>query len=414
MPKGMVITVGTGRGIESAITLSIKHANPDRVVFLVTEESEKTLERVEQHARESGVNLPQYECERVGDENDAEIAYEAAVNAIRKLGQYGISPSDITVDYTTGSKPMSAGALYAAIVESCASVVYVTGRREETTGRVISGTERILTTRPTELLARLIQVQTVGLFNSYQFAAAHQLIEAFLHSFPPDRVPQLFPELEALRRLCRAYFAWDAFDHHGAKEAFDAIDKSVIERWSPKIAENKGWVNCLVRNLQSEDLSQKLCPELLVDLWANALRRLEEKRFVDAVARLYRLAELIAQYRLWHHYQIDTGDVDLHKVPETMRSELEHCRDERGKVKIPLEPASRLLKALGDELGEAYSQNAFRDALRHRNNSIGAHGLEPVTEEKAKRLRTQVESLLRKVVPNLDELLEKATFPQLS
>jgi len=153
MAKGMVITVGVGRGIEHAIVLSIRNAHPDYVVFLVTEQSEKTLERIEEAAKELGVTIPPYEKEKVRDENNAEVAFEAAVAAIRKLGEKGIAPSEITVDYTTGSKPMSAGALYAAITEGCADVVYVTGERDQD-GRVILGTERFFTIVPDRLFAR--------------------------------------------------------------------------------------------------------------------------------------------------------------------------------------------------------------------------------------------------------------------
>jgi len=55
MPKGMVITVGVGRGIEHAIALSIRNSNPDHIVFLVTEQSEKTLEKIEQEAKGLGI-----------------------------------------------------------------------------------------------------------------------------------------------------------------------------------------------------------------------------------------------------------------------------------------------------------------------------------------------------------------------
>ncbi len=413
MPKkGMVITVGVGRGIESAITLSIKNANPDFVVFLVTDKSRQTLEQVRQYAQENSIPLPTYEEQLVEDENDVQKAYEAAVKAIQRLRQEGIEPANITVDYTTGSKPMSAGALYAAIMEGCASVVYVTGQRDEETGRVISGTEQFLSASPNRLFARRVRAEAVRLFNACQFAAAEKVIDNFLRPFPPDRVSQLFPDLDELRRLCRAYSAWDAFDHVEAKEAFDAIDKTVMERWSQKIAENKGWVNQITRALQSDDLSQRLCPQLLVDLWANALRRLQESRFIDAVARLYRLTELIAQFRLWRCYKIDTSDVDVSKVPEEMRVELEAKRDEKGKFKVAMDAAYRLLKALGDELGHEYEKPALRDALRHRNESIAAHGLNPVTDQTAKRLKEAIEPLLRKVVPELDRLLARATFLQ--
>lgn len=412
MSKGMVITVGVGRGVEHAIALSIRNANPNFVVFLVTEQSKATLERIEQTAGELGMTLPPYDYRVVGDENDLEVAYEAARAAILELGSHEIQPVNITVDYTSGSKPMSAGALYAAITEGCADVVYVTGQRDEN-GRVISGTERFLTAAPNELIARRVQSEAVGLFNACQFAAAKQVIDNFLRPFPPERVTQLFPDLDGLRRLCCAYQVWDAFDHVAAKAAFDEVDRGVINRWSSLIAVNKGWVNRLEKNLQSAQPTERLCEELLVDLWANALRRLHERRFVDAVARLYRLTELIAQFCLWRRYGIDTSDVDMSKVPESKREKLERHRDEKGKVKIPLRTSYELLKELGDEIGEMGVGGKLRDALSARNNSIAAHGLEPVTEKVANDLKEAIEPILRKVVPNLESHLEKARFPRL-
>ncbi|HHW44423.1 MAG TPA: Dna2/Cas4 domain-containing protein [Desulfotomaculum sp.] len=38
------------------------------------------------------------------------------------------------------------------------------------------------------------------------------------------------------------------------------------------------------------------------------------------------------RYRLWQTYGIDTGDVDMDKVQENMRRQLESYRHERGKV----------------------------------------------------------------------------------
>ncbi|MFA0732200.1 MAG: hypothetical protein BKPUNTRY_001747 [Candidatus Fervidibacter sp.] len=412
MAKGMVITVGVGRGIEHAIVLSIRNAHPDYVVFLVTEQSEKTLERIEEAAKELGVTIPPYEKEKVRDENNAEVAFEAAVAAIRKLGEKGIAPSEITVDYTTGSKPMSAGALYAAITEGCADVVYVTGERDQD-GRVILGMERFFTIVPDRLFARRIRIEAVRLFNAYQFAAAKSLLDEFLKPFPQDKVGQLFPDLDGLRKLCDAYRAWDAFDHIAAKQAFDEVNRAIMEQWSPddQIACNKGWVNRLARKLQADKLDERLCEELLVDLWANALRRLEEKRFIDAVARLYRLAELIAQFRLWHGHKIDTSDVDMSKVPESVGEKLERYRSEKGKVQIPLKASYELLSALGDEVGRVLEQQEFKNALSSRNDSIAAHGLKPVTEEVATKLKEAIKPLLEKVVPRLSSLLNEAKFP---
>ncbi len=269
--------------------------------------------------------------------------------------------------------------------------------------------------RPNELLARRYLAEAVRLFNAWQFSAAKQILDEFLRPFPSERVSQLFPQLDGLRKLCDAYQAWDAFDHIKAKEAFDAVDRTVMQQWlsaKEKIAGNKGWVNRLAKNLQSQDLNERLCKELLVDLWANALRRIdEEKRFVDAVARLYQLCELIAQSQLWHQHKIDTSDVNMSKVPESMREKLERYRNEKGKVQIPLQASYELLAELGDEIGKAWNEPQLKHAISARNSSIAAHGLEPVSSEMAEKLKGAVEPLLRKVVPDLERQIPYTEFP---
>lgn len=248
-----------------------------------------------------------------------------------------------------------------------------------------------------------------------QFFAAKQILDEFLRPFPKE-VAQLFSKIDGLRKLCNAYQAWDAFDHIKAKKAFDSVGKTVMRQWSSaeeRIAKNKGWVNRLTQNLQSEDLTKQLCKELLVDLWANAIRRIEERRFADAVARLYQLCELVAQFRLWHCYKIDTSDVDMSKVPESMREKIERYRNERGKVQIPLQVSYELLASLGDDIGKDWDKPKLKNAISARNRSIAAHGLEPVSCKTAKELREEVESLLKKVVPDLETLISDAESPSL-
>lgn len=416
MPRGMVITVGIGKGIEHAIALSIRYSNPEQVVFVVSKQSEATLSRIQQIAQELGIPLPPYEVETVSDENKVEIAYIHAANAIKKLVSKGISPSEITVDYTSGSKPMSAGALYAATMQGCGSIMYIGGIRERDTGRVISGTEEFLTYRPLELFALRTYSEATKLFDAHHFRAARELIEHFLGPYQLHYASQICRELTVIRDLCAAYGAWDAFDHISAHEAFSKVDDMLLEGLAAasRIQKNRTWVGRIVSKLKSDDPMKRLCVELLVDLWANALRRLEERRFVDAVARFYRLTELVAQFRLWEKFKINTSNVDLDKVPECMREEIERHRNENGIIQIGLQKSYNLLEALGDEIGKAWAQPRLRDALYARNNSIGGHGLEPVTEKVAVQLKDALETILTELLPNLGSLLREARFPTLT
>lgn len=98
-------------------------------------------------------------------------------------------------------------------------------------------------------------------------------------------------------------------------------------------------------------------------------------------------------------------------MPENVRERLENYRDEKGKVKIPLRASYELLEALDDEIGKAWAKPELRDALSARNNSITAHGLEPVTEEVARKLKEAVEPIVKRLVPELDSLFQEAPVP---
>jgi hypothetical protein len=65
----------------------------------------------------------------------------------------GLRPEQVYVDYTRGTKAMSAAADYVAIDLELAGVSYITGDADER-GQVITGTERLLSFRPLDLVFR--------------------------------------------------------------------------------------------------------------------------------------------------------------------------------------------------------------------------------------------------------------------
>src|SRR5207248_7955145 len=87
----------------------------------------------------------------------------------------------------------------------------------------------------------------------------------------------------------------------------------------------------------------------VVDLLANARRRKAEGRIDDAVARLYRAIESLAQVALAQRYQINnTKQVLLERVPEPLHGQWISRADE-GMVFLGLQDAYALLDGLGDE-----------------------------------------------------------------
>lgn len=118
---------------------------------------------------------------------------------------------------------------------------------------------------------------------------------------------------------------------------------------------------------------------------ANAQRRRVEGRIDDAVARLYRSIESLAQVALSERYQIEnTKQVPLDSAPEPLREQWSSRADD-GSVFLGLQDAYVLLAALGDELGLKFKQlqldDRQRSPLTARNQSILAHGFERVSEK---------------------------------
>lgn len=122
--------------------------------------------------------------------------------------------------------------------------------------------------------------------------------------------------------------------------------------------------------------------EIVQDLLLNAERHAVQERYDDSVGRLYRALELLAQIGLYHALDIKTGDVDLQKLPEFLRTD-PLVRPNDGKVQLALTQSYTLLRKIPDEpLGKAYQQQAakIKNALRIRNYSLFAHGFQPITK----------------------------------
>ena len=129
-------------------------------------------------------------------------------------------------------------------------------------------------------------------------------------------------------------------------------------------------------------VAQPLSRVKIADLLANALRRRHEARYDDGVARLYRAIESLAQLSLAERHEIpSTDNVPLDRVPEPLRDEWA-LRVRDGKLQVGLQDAFALLDELGDQTGKAFKalrlDDRERSPLAARNQSILAHGFEPV------------------------------------
>lgn len=392
--KALVISIGTGTGeaeagvesLVSGILFSIRSNNPNKIFFVTSKDSEeRTLPKVLQN-----INLP-YETVSLSDLEDVDRICEQLSPKIRDIKK---DFDSVTVDYTSGTKAMSAALAIVGSWQEVDALSYVTGKRHG--GIVIKGTERLLTLRPYQILTERKFAEAVTFFNKCQFDTS-LLIIAEIERKIPD--PALSAQLLPFKNAALAYSAWDKFDHGEAIEKFREVKL-------PCFNNNKAFLNKLYH---SREKGKDAEPFYIADLINNARRRGNiERKYDDAVARLYRTIELIAQYRLKKYGIEDTSDIPADKIPPELAHDF---RATSGKIKIGLEKAYQLLAAKGDDLGTEFAADkALRGLLSERNKSILAHGLKPVTKQTYHELLEKTRRFASSVVSNFDELVSQSGF----
>ncbi len=415
-PRILICTVGTGRDrqdIAQAIVFSIGQHQASGAVFLCSPKTqEETLPLV---LAQLGWPAERYRTHVSADVDDVQRLF---VEWNRAWGDWLTSwpKARVAVDFTSGTKPMSAAAFALAVARGADAVSYVVGERD-TTGRATCSTA-VRAFAPALVVAHRQLQMAVEHFHAGDYGAARDLAQKFLkiEALPDDHLREV---ARSIHFVAAAYEAWGRFDW---KQAARYLKES--QRFWPEWP----WVDSAARlaaNRQLIDAAKESCqqrdygPAIVADLLGNVDRCLIRQAWDDAVARLYRACELLAQMRLHCAYGQDTGNIDPSRLPEPLRGRYQERKDhvEGGKLKLGLEQAYTLLEELGDELGGAFFERAgsfeqrreLRGLLSIRNDSLLAHGLQPIGEEKARKLREHVFALARVADPAImDEWLPKA------
>ena len=425
MARGFIATVGTGTrpdaDITQPLTFSVQGSNPEMAVFLVTAQSEPHALEV---VRRTGLPAVRWRVVRLEHMDDLNHVFHVAVEEIGRLMADGFAAGQIEVDYTTGTKSMSAGLALAAVATRCGSLKYVTGRREH--GIVIPGTETVHSMRPGEVTAFLELGRVHSLLRDLRFDAA---LDVWRGVEPRLLDAARAEELRGLEKVIRGYERWDRFDHIAAVELFSQVEFG--ERWDADYRLPREMLERL-RKLGSVRKYGSITEDLVADLANNAWRRWREGRYDDAVARLYRLMEALAQRELRERHGIRAADVKLEQVPQDLHAKLEGYRSERdGRIRIGLAACYWLLGELelrsaprgevaegGDAwqggLGAAFAgSDRLPKLLEARNGSILAHGLSPVGKDECENLFVEAMALGRLSVPDLDARRHDLQFPWL-
>ena len=287
----------------------------------------------------------------------------------------------VTVDYTGGTKTMTAAMVLAATAHEGVRLQFMSGRRSDLR-QVEAGSEA-----PVEMpgaligLARLFATARsfVGTRNYGAALAVMREAKLALQSGGAARPPKSWnSRIASWSAWLSMMEAWDRFAHKEAAELFGKAC-NMNAAWVPtfEAAGLRDRLEALAAN------DGRPAPSLLEDLWLNACRRAELGLHDDAVARLYRLAEACVQSRLWMAHRIDTAHVEPGQLTEDerQRATLRRVRDGRDAYVLPLMQALDVLRRLSpdDPLvarwprreDGAFDNPPWQSA---RNHSILAHG----------------------------------------
>jgi CRISPR-associated protein (TIGR02710 family) len=408
----MIVSLG---GSPEPLIKTLSEHRPQFVCFLASHASIDLVGQVKDAVKAIGINFHDDHKVLVENINELSHCYQKALVCADWVAQKGVPAEDVTVDYTGGTKTMTA-ALVLATVSRGFGFSYVGGsqRTKSGLGVVESGSEKIYAgENPWHLFAVQERQRLAQYFNVYQFAACRTLIQEVVDRLARDERRRF----ETFLTLVEGYEAWDRFNH---RRGLRRLDEAAAKLQQLADLKAEGFLSSLtaglasnlefLRRLQQETHGfQDLHPLMLSDLLANAKRRTEEGKFDDAAARLYRLVEMTAQIEVQRLTQAKTENFPPEKIPPSLREEFvrRYRSDRDGQIKLGLEASYQLLQEKGNEIGQQFFQDRGRfDRLQQaRNRSILAHGVVPIEEERARELVNFASSL----VPLRDE----PRFPKL-
>ncbi len=465
----LVQTVGTGPNVHKSLLKSIEDQRPDRVLQLCTHGSfyRDSGEKDAPSPAPSPSTIDAFDGEWAGratcqvervafyideEERDAVVGwaarclpaspnllqelmrgFETAIrDAVRELGD-----CEVLLDFTSGTKAMSAALVAVGRDLGADSFLYVSGPREPESGRVFeSETVESVARAPLTIAARLEQLHV--LFANHRFSAIEREAESLIAVAKEQRSHHRRRDIEALRDLAKICDLWDRFQWAETKRLLDEIGQKRLGK-----LDAAGWPAHEIerwRGHVSRVVASEVGMDRLIDLLANAERRSRDGAHDDAVARCYRLCEYIAQVRLGERLS-DAGDklkdeLDFKQwttLPRDAKEliERDYCRREadgspfKGPLRLGLDGLHRVLEACGDPYGQSFMDDYGRQhsnlgelghLLKVRNKSFLAHGSRPVDRSTAERLFEWCVTLLARHgnlnASQIRQRLDGAAFPR--
>lgn len=404
------MTVGTGVGNNTEATESLAHGllssidniDPDFTVFFGSDDSKKTVDSIKvQYLRKYNKNFENYNFVHLNNINNFSDCFRTIEEELLKYSHTDI----IKFNYTSGTKTMSvASAICATLYEK--ELILVSGTRNDT-NVVIGGTEENIQQNLFRVYDKLNLEKVKEFFNINMFESAKIFLEKI----------KILDKKGIYSDLIDYYNYWDKFNHESASDLYSQEFSNLSPNMKIQIQKNIKVLN-IINPKVNEKENDLRCYYILADLLNNADRRAGEGKYDDAIARLYRSLELIAQIKLKKGYRLITSNIDIEKVKK-------YCTDAHyinrlnqkklhGKVKLGLKESFNLLNYLDNDLGKEFekSEKRINNILSHRNMSILAHGLEHKNKKEYLEFKSVVLNLAKFLYQDIENFMEEAKFPK--
>lgn len=344
-------------------------------------------QQVKSRAAQLGVRA---EPREVADPEDVDVCLEVARGVLREAA----AADRVVVDFTGGTKPLSAALVHAALTEPIAGELvmeYTGGAVRDPTGRVVREAMRVRRSERTatdETVRRVLGLVRRSAYREARYLAG-RLPEAGRAGF--------------IRRCVDALYAWDEFDYGTARDLLsrsyeaaralgDVGDLAPLARLVQRLTEPVHQLVDTSRRLRLlQDGHERDWPEpqdvalLAADTLENAARRLAEGRPTDSVLRAYRAVETAVQARLLAN-QVNPWRPDWDRLDPARRNEYERALGGRPlPQELALTAGLRLVEVLEGPLPEDL-RKFLLDIQFNRNRSYLEHGYHRVQEADARRL----------------------------
>jgi CRISPR-associated protein (TIGR02710 family) len=344
---------------------------------------------------QTGLSENQYTKWTLNDPDDLEICYQRLKELRRTIRQTFGPESLVVANYTGGTKTMSVVLSMAALADGWKLQVNLGPRTDLV--KVYHGDVPVFATVTDIIYEDQYTILANQAVYRYDYCLALALANDLLQMRLSTDRKRTWIDVHI---AAKGFASWDTFDHASALNLLSSLGRY--------------YGNHLVALKKLTGQEKGNGYEAVSDLLNNAERRASQERFDDAVARLYRATEMVAQIRLFKEYELNSNKLNLNELPVNLRSEYEPFVRDKGKVLLGLRESFGLLNRLDDPVGKLFetNRNAVIGALTTRNNSILAHGTEPVGREGYEKVWETLHGFISEALDLAKGRLDVPQFPR--